>query len=109
MTRRGKFVRKEALAYLASQDRLKAQFREQMRERGWEPLPGQTSLAINITISPTRHNRDLDNSVKALEDAAQGIVFPDDRWVDSILAMRIKGKDDVVHFVVWEREDLVFE
>jgi Holliday junction resolvase RusA-like endonuclease len=59
----------------------------------WEMLPAQTPLTIDIEIiSRDGHRSDLDNQIKTLMDSAQNIVFPDDRWVDSITARRQKGE-----------------
>jgi crossover junction endodeoxyribonuclease RusA len=88
MTQRGKWVKSEAREYLASKDRIGYDIAEQMRRRGQEMLPGQTPLWVEIRISPALHNRDLDNEVKALLDAMQSVVFPDDRWVDVLTASR---------------------
>jgi crossover junction endodeoxyribonuclease RusA len=88
MTQRGKYVKPEAREYLASKDRIGYDIAEQMRQRGQEMLPGQTPLWVEIRISPALHNRDLDNEAKALLDAMNGVVFPDDRWVDVLTASR---------------------
>lgn len=89
MTQRGKWVKPQAQEYIASKAALGFQMRVQMAQRGWDMLPGQTPLCVKVWISPPLHNRDLDNEVKALLDAAQGVVFPDDRWVDRIEAVRV--------------------
>ena len=39
------------------------------------------------------HNADLDNQIKAVVDAANGIVWPDDRWIDSLYGARKAGDD----------------
>jgi Holliday junction resolvase RusA-like endonuclease len=88
MTQRGKYVKPEAREYLASKDAIAWQLNAEMHQRGWEMLPGQTPLWVEIRISPALHNRDLDNEAKALLDAMQGVVFPDDRWVDVLSAAR---------------------
>lgn len=88
MTQRGKWVKPEAQEYLASKDRLGYDIAEQMRRRGLEMLPGKTPLWVEIRIAPALHNRDLDNEAKAILDAMQGVVFPDDRWVDMLIASR---------------------
>ena len=54
-----------------------------------EMIPRGTPLAVEIYIHPANHRRDIDNELKALLDAAQGIVFEDDRWVDEVTIQRI--------------------
>jgi Holliday junction resolvase RusA-like endonuclease len=39
-----------------------------------------------------RHTCDIDNIAKALMDSMNGVVFPDDRWVD-VLTISRAGKD----------------
>jgi crossover junction endodeoxyribonuclease RusA len=88
MTQRGKWVKPEAQEYLASKAALAWEIVEQMNARQWGMLPGQTPLWVEIRIAPALHNRDLDNEAKAVLDAMNGIVFPDDRWVDVLSAAR---------------------
>jgi len=90
MTQRGKFVKKNAQEYLASKEAIRWQLRQQMEEG--QMLPERTPLAVCLVFNYDGgfHNRDLDNTVKAALDAAQGIVFPDDRWVDVIYAKRVR-------------------
>ena len=88
MTQRGKFVRPEAKRYLASKAALGYQMREQMH--GHEPFK-RVPLEVVINFQYERgadHRRDLDNEVKAVLDAGNGIVWEDDRWIDSIVAVR---------------------
>jgi Holliday junction resolvase RusA-like endonuclease len=95
MTQRSKWVDPQAIEYLASKRQLQWQMREQMREQNWEMIPRGIPLGVMIGICPVLHNMDLDNQVKALLDAAQGVVFEDDRWVDLIAAVRLDmGKDE---------------
>jgi crossover junction endodeoxyribonuclease RusA len=88
MTQRGKWVRPDAQRYLASKARIAEQMREQMGTRapfGREPL----SVTLDFCYSKgADHRRDLDNEIKALLDAANGIVYEDDRWIDGIIAWR---------------------
>jgi len=51
MTRGGKWVRPEAMAYLASQAALKTEMRTQMSRRGWEKIPKGSPLSIAIAIT----------------------------------------------------------
>jgi len=95
MTQRGKFCDPAALRYLDSQRELKALFGLAMQRR--DPLPGQTPLYVDILLRrPTRlHTCDLDNLVKALLDAMNKVVYPDDRWIDVLTARRELGPAEV--------------
>lgn len=90
MTRRGKWVNERAKEYLASQEALAWQFKQQCPEM----LPGQTPLLVKAIIeTPTPHRGDTSNLYKAIEDAAQGIVFSNDCWIDSISIQRKRATD----------------
>lgn len=93
MTQRGKFVKPAAQRYLNSKAALAWQMRQQMGDRalfGKEPLKVEISFCY---ASGADHRRDLDNEVKAVLDAANGVVWEDDRWVDVIYAHRVLSVD----------------
>lgn len=100
MTRRGKYVKPTAQEYLVSQMNLKYQFKEQMLTR--DALPRSTPLFAQLVIEHGGgfNNRDLTNEAKAVEDAAQGIVYRDDRWIDKFAMGRFRGLEDGAVFVV---------
>lgn len=102
MTQRGKWFRPEAQEYLASQADVALQLRCQMVHAGWDMLPVKTPLAVSIQfqIPNDYHHMDLDNLIKAVQDAANGIVYADDRWIDSIQATREGGEEYVTTFEV---------
>lgn len=93
MTQRGKWVRPEALRYRANQETWRGHYADQMIYLDLEPLPERTPLRfdIDLTIPRGLHYCDLDNLYKALADAANGILFPDDRWIDAHRAVRRQG------------------
>ena len=96
MTQRGKFVNAQAQAYLTSKAALSFQIKSAMNAAGKEMLPGQTPLKVVIRLyapSNPGHRCDLDNQIKAILDACNGVAFPDDRWVDEIDAERHIGED----------------
>lgn len=84
MTQRSKWTDPRAVAYLDSQKSIRWQLQQQMVEHAWEMLPTQTSLGIEMDfdIGKQMHKCDWDNMVKAVQDAAQGIVFANDCWID---------------------------
>ena len=96
MTQRGKFVKPRAQFYLASKEAIRWQLQQQMAASGWAMLPERTPLAVRIEIGKEGglHKSDLDNEVKAILDAAQGIVYRNDCWVDDIEAFRWLGGRD---------------
>jgi Holliday junction resolvase RusA-like endonuclease len=98
MTQRSKYEDERAQKYLASNGVLAARYREQMNLVGWEMLPAQTPIFVELEIQMTGHLhiQDWDNQYKALTDAAQGIVFKDDRWIDGCISRRWVGKRDLV-------------
>jgi Holliday junction resolvase RusA-like endonuclease len=91
MTQRGKFVKPQAKEYLNSKSSIAWQLKAQMVKRNWEMLPKQTPLQVALFITQPKalHRADLDNIIKAVLDAAQGIVYPNDCWVDDITSRRV--------------------
>ena len=87
MTQRSKFADPRAQSYLASKGELQRQMRAGMTYEMW---PKGTPLEVKITVlMPSHlHSQDLDNQVKALLDAAKGVLFYDDRYVDAVAATR---------------------
>lgn len=93
MTQRGKWINPQAREYLESKKAIAWIIAQQMRLNEWEMLPGQTPLTVSIEFEQPRalHRADLDNQVKAILDAAQGVVYQNDCWVDCIQASRRLG------------------
>jgi hypothetical protein len=90
MTQRSKHVDPDAIAYLASQDAIRWQLKQQMIDHGWEMLPESTPLLMRLhfDIGHAMHKYDRGNIEKAVEDAAQGIVFKNDAWIDDSWTVR---------------------
>jgi Holliday junction resolvase RusA-like endonuclease len=86
-----------AKAYHASQNEIGWQLKRQMAMHGWEMLAERTPLGVKgrIVMKSALHRPDLDNQAKALLDAAQGIVFKDDRWIDEAHWTRELGNEDI--------------
>jgi len=95
MTRRGKWVKKDAQEYLTRQRRIRRALHSIMAREGWSLIRSGQPLAVRIDLVHSHgfHGRDLDNEAKAILDAAQGVVFENDRWVDDLFLTR---KRDVV-------------
>lgn len=91
-----------ARRYLASQDALRLQMRSLMAACDAEMIGRGRPLSVRIAIYGTDHRCDLDNQVKALLDAAQSVVFEDDRWIDRIEARRAGGDASGVMLAIKE-------
>lgn len=89
MTQRSKFVDPRAQEYLVSKAAIQYELKNQMAYRNLDLFPDKTPLsAVMIFYRPKMHLCDLDNLIKSVLDAAQGVLFKDDRWVDLIIARR---------------------
>ena len=89
MTQRSKFVNPQAKEYLASKDAIGWQLRQQMADKQIEMIPNKKPIVAHIEVyRPGVYQADLDNIFKAIMDAAQGIVFQDDRYIVSLSAKK---------------------
>lgn len=91
MTQKGKFVRENAKRYLASKAAIAWEMKIGLGDR--EPFAKGVPLKVRIIFEcqVVDHHKDCDNLIKATLDAANGIIWADDRWVDEIHARRIKS------------------
>ena len=85
---RGSLWTERARRYLASQTALRVQMQAQMAANGWTMYPAKVPLRLRVTFGWCVHTHDLSNLLKAVEDAANGIIWKDDRWIDDIRATR---------------------
>jgi Holliday junction resolvase RusA-like endonuclease len=100
-TQRKKWVDPKYAKYRASQDLLRGYFHNVMVDNGYEPLGRQPiQVAIVIHLKTIDHRADLDNQIKAVIDAAQGVVFPFDGWIDAIYARRRQASQDRVFMLI---------
>jgi Holliday junction resolvase RusA-like endonuclease len=88
MTQRSRYSEPQAIEYIASRNRLRDDMRTLMLASQWQMIPRGVPLRVTVLITWCRHNQDLDNIVKAVLDAANGVIYEDDCWVDRILAGR---------------------
>jgi crossover junction endodeoxyribonuclease RusA len=102
MTGKGKWVKPEAQEYLASKYSIGLQLVSQMACHEWTMLPTKTPLTVEIefNLSNRLHTFDLDNAIKGVMDSANGIVYPDDRWIDGIKATRKLADNELTIFTV---------
>jgi Holliday junction resolvase RusA-like endonuclease len=104
MTRRGKFVNPSAKEYLASKENLSLRIKVAMMENYDTMIPAKIPVKVIMKIgvdTSLGHRCDLDNLVKAVLDACNGIAFYDDRWVDEIWASRTIG-DEYLQLLIEE-------
>ncbi len=85
--------------YLKSQDALRVQMQVGMDVSGLQMYPARVPLRLRVTFGWCSHRHDLSNLVKAVEDAANGVLWADDRWVDEIVATR-EGSGDRLELYV---------
>ena len=85
----------QAQEYLVSQAAIGLQLKVQAALHGWEILPARTPLSVSLvfTFPGGWHQADIDNQIKSVLDAANDIVWKDDRWVDALTAIRRNGDD----------------
>jgi Holliday junction resolvase RusA-like endonuclease len=96
MTQRSMHCDPGAQRYLAWKVEAGLALRLQMSAQGLEMLPARTPLSAKLVITSPNgwHNKDADNQLKAAQDSANGILYPDDRWIDEIYVCRRRGAQD---------------
>lgn len=109
MTTRSKWTAR-ARAYNASQQALALQFQLAMTTQGLEKFPLGAPLGVDISFAVIKgaHKSDLDNKVKAILDAARGVVYQNDMWIDVLCARRrldTSLPDDYTEIEIWRLND----
>lgn len=90
-TRKQQWVDERWKAYLASRAELRDDLKEQMAAGGYVAYETGEHLSIHITVftgALNYNNVDLDNTVKGIVDGMQGVVYPNDAWIDELYAIR---------------------
>jgi len=102
MTHRGKH-KARAQEYLASQEAIAWKLKAQAMRLGWDMVPKDVPLAVGMvfTLTSGLYAGDLSNLEKAMEDAANGIVWHDDRYIAYRLPglKRLGQRNEAVMFV----------
>lgn len=98
-TQRSLHVSERARRYHDSQEAIATQLAQQMGDE--PPLSGHIAFIAAITETGKKR-RDLSNLIKAVEDAANGIVWQDDSQVMIVHASLCRdSQNDAVFFTVW--------
>ena len=93
MTQRSKWVDPSAQAYLSNKGVLRWYMSQEM-DAGDHKMYDKTPLAVKIIFYVTKlHSNDLDNLTKAVLDAAQGIFYKNDNYIDIIVVTREYAKE----------------
>ena len=74
-----------------------------MLKNNWTPILPKTPfwVMLHYEVVNRLYTWDLDNVLKAVNDAAQNAVFPDDRWLQICFYVgKDLGKDSVAWFTV---------
>jgi len=79
------------------------------KHRFAEPYRGRVSLLLAFFFSQRVTAADLDNLVKGVSDALNGLAYVDDRQVDALIVRRYKAERDAVSIVVAEMGSEVAE
>ena len=61
-----------------------------------------TSSGVHTMTTHPARQRDLKNLLWALEDALQGALFPNDKWIDGWNASKAEGEVDRFYVHLWE-------
>jgi len=106
MTQRGKFVSRQAQQYLNSKNALMTLIRNQMQWQNAEMYPKGIPLIVIMQIwthTSQGNKADLDNILKAVMDACNGVIFEDDRWIDEFHVVRHIGMQERLIMIVTEK------
>ncbi len=78
MTRRGKWVKRQAQKYLAFKEQVGWEARKHFKGAPWQ---GQVGIELRFYLKVNRSRGDGDNLFKAILDGMNGIAFEDDSQV----------------------------
>lgn len=104
MTQRGKWQARPR-EYLSNQQLLKWYLNQQCDTDEHE-MYNRIPLRVAVRFEVTRlHKGDLDNLLKAVLDACEGIIYSNDCWIDSIITTRALAKEPNVYIAVERMDD----
>ena len=103
MTQASKWVDKSAQDYLDSQTNLRGILMEAKTTQGYIAAPifrKGIPLRLVLIYGYAMNNQDVSNLLKAVEDAANKVIYDDDRWIDEVIVRRAKRKRDVSSILI---------
>jgi Holliday junction resolvase RusA-like endonuclease len=95
MTQRSKYVDDRAIAYQDWMAHFRIEIHKKLMKQNYPQLLKKQPMYAMIYFyeKKVRHNRDLDNMLKAVMDACQGVLFRNDMWFDQIETVRVASED----------------
>lgn len=100
MTRRGKWVNKQAQKYLAFKEQVGWEARKHFKEQPWQ---GPVGVELRFYICKVNRSRgDGDNLLKAILDGMNGIIFEDDRQVIEGHYYILEGAPQRTEVKIWK-------
>jgi Holliday junction resolvase RusA-like endonuclease len=121
MTGRGKYIKKNALRYLAYKEQIQWEVKKQFRRKEllagpievkitfFMPMPKSWSNKKKSNSVGTYHTKkpDTDNLVKGIFDALNKLVWQDDNLVAKVSAKKIYAENPRIKVEIWNlREDM---
>lgn len=106
MTQRGKYVDPQAQQYLNNQNTLMTLLRNQLQWQNAEMYPKEIPLKVVMQVwthTSQGYKADLDNILKAVMDASEGILFENDRWIDEFQVVRHVGEKQHLFMIITEK------
>lgn len=84
-TRKKKYVDPQWKQYEASRSSIRWQLAQQMNAFNIPMFPPKTPLSVSLSyFTRSIWNHDIDNVLKAILDACQDVLFPDDRYIQQV-------------------------
>ena len=99
MTQRSKHGNPRARAYLDNQAAIRDRVTLIMRQHDIKPFDRKDKLRVNFKVVRTAERGDFDNFIKAVADALQHAVYPNDSQIRNIVFDLEKAKEP--HLFTW--------
>lgn len=99
MTGRGKYVKKNAQRYIKSQEALHWELIRQFKAADLFLSNGFFKVSGKFVIAKREGIKDIDNLGKAVLDAAQGIIFDNDKQVKEVHWKKEAGNRDFAEII----------
>lgn len=90
---------KRIIRYITKEGKAFRNIVEKCCKSKMEPTKSKVELAVYLYFNDKR-KRDLDNYMKALQDALNGIAYEDDNQIDCLLVHRMKSKTELAYTTI---------